>query len=77
VRDGGRIAVTPEALRRRLVIFVPTTRWRGVHGQCDAIANLSTPMVDRVVVSIPSRCTRFTDQRSRPTRSMPGFLRGC
>src|SRR5215217_4042702 len=75
VRDVGRIAVTPEALRS----------WSGdlraddevaleATGNSDAIANLLIPIVGRVVVSNPSKTRAIaeakvkTDKVSRVTR---------
>ena len=64
VRDEGRIAVTPEALRR----------WAGdlrlddevaleATGNSDAIANLLTPIVARVVVSNPSKTRAIAEAK--------------
>ena len=64
VRDEGRIGVTPEALRR----------WAGslraddevaleATGNSDAIANLLTPLVGRVVVSSPSKTRAIAEAK--------------
>src|SRR5215211_6249751 len=64
VRDDGRIAVTPAALRR----------WAGdlraddqvaleATGNSDAIANLLTPIVGRVVVSNPSKTRAIAEAK--------------
>jgi len=64
LRDEGKIGVTPEALRA----------WaEGLHsadqvaleatGNSDAIANLLTPLVGRLVVSNPSRRGRLPRRR--------------
>jgi len=64
VRDEGRIGVTPEALRQ----------WAGslraddqvaleATGNSDAIANLLTPLVGRVVVSNPSKTRAIAEAK--------------
>jgi len=64
VRDEGRIAVTPEALRRWAVdlrsddeVALEAT------GNSDAIANLLTPIVGRVVVSNPSKTRAIAEAK--------------
>ena len=56
LRDMGRIAVTPEALRRWAVDLGPDDEVAlEATGNSDAIANLLIPIVGRVVVSNPSK----------------------
>ena len=64
VRDEGRIGVTPEALRRWAkdlrpddVVALEAT------GNSDAIANLLTPLVGRVVVSNPSKTRAIAEAK--------------
>jgi len=78
IRDDGKIGVTPEALRR----------WAGdlraddqvaleATGNSDAIANLLTPLVGRVVVSNPSKTRAIAEAKVKTTRSTPGSWRSC
>src|SRR5215218_9285201 len=64
VRDEGRIGVTPEALRRWTAdlrsddeVALEAT------GNSDAIANLLTPIVGRVVVSNPSKTRAIAEAK--------------
>jgi transposase len=66
VRDEGRIGVTPEALRAR------ADSLRGddqvaleATGNSDAIANLLTPLVARVVVSNPSKTRAIAEAKAK------------
>src|SRR5215204_3238406 len=74
VRDEGRIAVTPAALRRWAAdlrsddeVALEAT------GNSDAIANLLTPIVGRVVVSNPSK-TRAIAEAKVKTERLSSYL---
>jgi transposase len=64
VRDEGRIAVTPEALRRWAAdLRLDDEVALEATGNSDAIANLLTPIVGRVVVSNPSKTRAIAEAK--------------
>ena len=64
VRDEGRIAVTPEALREWAVeLRIDDQVALEATGNSDAIANLLTPIVGRVVVSNPSKTRAIAEAK--------------
>jgi transposase len=64
VRDEGRIGVTPEALRRWAEELRPDDQVAlEATGNSDAIANLLTPRVARVVVSNPSKTRAIAEAK--------------
>jgi transposase len=64
VRDEGRIAVTPEALREWAAeLRVDDQVALEATGNSDAIANLLTPIVGRVVVSNPSKTRAIAEAK--------------
>jgi hypothetical protein len=73
LRDEGRIAVTPEALRRWVAELRPDDEVAlEATGNSDAIANLLTPIVGRVVVSRGVGEGRVVGQPS--SRAVAGVL---
>src|SRR6185312_15119087 len=64
LRDEGRIGVTPEALRAWAVDLQPDDQVAlEATGNSDAIANLLTPLVGRVVVSNPSKTRAIAEAK--------------
>src|SRR6266542_3110454 len=64
VRDEGKIGVTPEALRAWAVELRPDDQVAlEATGNSDAIANLLTPLVGRVVVSNPSKTRAIAEAK--------------
>jgi transposase len=64
VRDEGRIAVTPEALRSWAVdLRTDDEVALEATGNSDAIANLLMPIVGRVVVSNPSKTRAIAEAK--------------
>jgi transposase len=64
VRDEGKIGVTPEALRSWAVGLRPDDEVAlEATGNSDAIANLLTPLVARVVVSNPSKTRAIAEAK--------------
>jgi hypothetical protein len=64
VRDEGRIAVTPEALREWAASLNPDDQVAlEATGNSDAIANLLAPLVGRVVVSNPSKTRAIAEAK--------------
>src|SRR5215204_7663198 len=64
VRDEGRIAVTPAALRRWAAdLRVDDEVALEATGNSDAIANLLTPIIGRVVVSNPSKTRAIAEAK--------------
>jgi transposase len=76
VRDEGKIGVAPEALRGRAGGLRPDDQVAlEATGNSDAIANLLTPIVGRVVVSNPSKTRAIAEAKVKTDKVVAGQRR--